>query len=81
VLFIRKKIEFPIPGHGYLLRGTGIHMFCGIMCDSCVSGGTAVMSDQAEKGGNFQFLGGNITGKFLEVKEDFLSKKSSDFVP
>jgi hypothetical protein len=33
------------------------------------------MSDQAEKGGNFQFLGGNITGKFLEVKEDFLSKK------
>jgi hypothetical protein len=34
------------------------------------------MSDQAEKGGNFQFLGGNITGKFLEVKEDFLSKKS-----
>ncbi len=42
---------------------------------SCVSGGTAVMSNQAEKGGNFQFLGGNITGKFLEVKEDFLSKK------
>ncbi len=34
------------------------------------------MSDQAEKGGSFQFLGGNITGKFLEVKEDFLSKKS-----
>jgi hypothetical protein len=24
VLFIPKKIEFPIPGHGYLLRGTGI---------------------------------------------------------
>jgi hypothetical protein len=43
------------------------------MCGSCISGGTAVMSDQAEKGGNFQFLGGNITGKFLEVKEDFLS--------
>ncbi len=38
------------------------------------------MSDQAEKGGNFQFLGGNITGKFLEVKEDFLSKKSSNLV-
>ncbi len=38
------------------------------------------MSDQAEKGGNFQFLEGNITGKFLEVKEDFLSKKSSDLV-
>jgi hypothetical protein len=48
------------------------------MRGSCVSGGTAVMSDQAEKGGNFQFLGGNITGKFLEVKEDFLSKNSSD---
>jgi len=31
------------------------------------TGGTAVMSDQAEKGGNFQFLGGNITGKFIEV--------------
>jgi hypothetical protein len=50
------------------------------MCGSCVSGGTAVMSDQAEKGGNFQFLGGNITGKFLEVKEDFLSKNSFDLV-
>lgn len=31
------------------------------------TGGPAVMSDQAEKGGTFQFLGGNITGKFLEV--------------
>jgi len=31
------------------------------------TGGPAVMSDQAEKGGDFQYLGGNITGKFLEV--------------
>lgn len=31
------------------------------------TGGPAVMSDQAEKGGEFQYLGGNITGKFLEV--------------
>ena len=28
-----------------------------------------MMSDQAEKGGDFQYLGGNITGKFLEVRE------------
>jgi hypothetical protein len=25
------------------------------------------MADQAEKGGEFQYLGGNITGRFLEV--------------
>jgi hypothetical protein len=29
------------------------------------------MSDQAEKGGAFQFLGGNISGKFLEVEFAF----------
>ncbi len=75
-VFHHEKSNSPFRGHRYLLRGTGIKKFCGFMCGSCVSGGTAVMSDQAEKGGNFQFLGGNITGKFLEVKEDFLNKKS-----
>jgi hypothetical protein len=33
-------------------------------------GGPAVMANEAEKGGEFQYLGGNITGKFLEVRED-----------
>ena len=37
------------------------------------------MADSAAAGGTFEYLGGGITGKFLEVKHEIILQKKKKF--